>query len=1079
MTHARASKIMTLGAIGVLSITGLTGLEGALPNSATAASGVTWAAIAPVLSRNVSVMTVPPTQTPGGSVTSDNLNIPDGPVMGNGDVTVAVGGTAAAQTYTMTTTDFWYKTFPVVVGSVTVNTPGFDGSASYRQEQDPGLAEVRSSFSEGTQALTVRSLTAATANLTVIQLTNPNSTPISGVSLVTKAGSIGTNYSLPITAGVDTTNGTAWVTRTTDVSGNPWIARDALATRVVGAASTVAATSASSATTTLTVGGNATVTVVVAVGGGHNSTSFLSDARTLANSQTTSTVSTAITNHRTWWQNFWTKGAAIDLGGGPVERYWYTSLYVLASANRTGQSLPGMQNIQTEDHNAWDGGWWANYDLQNTYLGVYSAGHSELSDPYDAALAQYLPTSYVHAGAADGSKGALVMGTIGPGGQDRITTDLGMNGNAAWLAMNMVNHWNTTRNASWANSSAYPWMLAAAHYWDQNLVLDATGTYNITNSAQNEGSTYVMNPIGDLSWLRALYATLLDMNTAGAVSSSPSDVSLWTTELAHLAPLPTFTYNGHTDYKATQDAPGFYGGDANPVNPATFAPVLGLGSSASELQALRNTIYDLGDNANIWYQQNSFAWIYPAAARAGLPDVFSRMSAYLTGRDGESARMQGNGTVVQTNGGGETFGSIETVNSMMLSSYDGELRFFPAWPAAHDASFTSIAATGAFTVSGAIAGGTVQTATVTSEQGQTLKVAQPWPSATITITDTAGGSPVIGSSSTVTASTTAGHSYSVAFSGGTKPAVDLATEATPSASSTISTGDWWTGYAIDGQTGSQPSTLGWTSSSNLTVDHSEYYQLDFGSTKSFNRVGLWPRSDSGNVGQGFPRSYSVSVSSDGSTWTTVATGAAAAVPSTAVVLHLLPQSARYVRVMGQSLRANPNDSNQYRMQFAEVGVYNDSSTPTDLARSSTASASSSVSAAPLWQLSNVNDGILVSSGSVNGWSSSATLNSDHSEWVGFDLGATKTFSEVDLYPRTDGVNAGYGMPSEVVIGISADGVTWTTVTDVMVTSPSSTPIYVSVGQQSARYLRTTGVHLVANPNDISQYRMQFAEVEVG
>ena len=211
----------------------------------------------------------------------------------------------------------------------------------------------------------------------------------------------------------------------------------------------------------------------------------------------------------------------------------------------------------------------------------------------------------------------------------------------------------------------------------------------------------------------------------------------------------------------------------------------------------------------------------------------------------------------------------------------------------------------------------------------------------------------------------------------------------------------------------------------------------------------------------------------------MATGAAAAVPSTAVVLHLLPQSARYVRVTGQSLRANPNDSNQYRMQFAEVGVYNDSSTPTDLARSSTASASSSVSAAPLWQLSNVNDGILVSSGSVNGWSSSATLNSDHSEWVGFDLGATKRFREVDLYPRTDGVNAGYGMPSEVVIGTSADGVTWTTVADVMVTSPSPIPVYVSVGQQSARYLRTTGVHLVANPNDISQYRMQFAEVEVG
>ena len=81
MTQARASKIMTLGAVGVLAIAGLTGLDAALPNSTTAASGVNWAVIAPVHSRNVSVITLTPTQTPGGSVTSDNLNIPDGTVM--------------------------------------------------------------------------------------------------------------------------------------------------------------------------------------------------------------------------------------------------------------------------------------------------------------------------------------------------------------------------------------------------------------------------------------------------------------------------------------------------------------------------------------------------------------------------------------------------------------------------------------------------------------------------------------------------------------------------------------------------------------------------------------------------------------------------------------------------------------------------------------------------------------------------------------------------------------------------------------------------------------------------------------
>ena len=97
------------------------------------------------------------------------------------------------------------------------------------------------------------------------------------------------------------------------------------------------------------------------------------------------------------------------------------------------------------------------------------------------------------------------------------------------------------------------------------------------------------------------------MNAAGAVTPSASDVALWRTELANLAPLPNFTANGRTNLEATQDTPGFCGGDANPVNGATFAPVLGLGSAAATLQARRNTIYDLGENASIGKQSNSFA----------------------------------------------------------------------------------------------------------------------------------------------------------------------------------------------------------------------------------------------------------------------------------------------------------------------------------------------------------------------------------------------------------------------------------------------------------------------------------------
>ena len=742
-----------------------------------------WSTVSPILQRNTSVLSSPPTQTPGVNVTSNYLNIPDGPFMGNGDVTAAIGGTAASQTYTMTTTDFWNGDHPAVVGSMTVNTPGFDSSAGYRQEQDPGLAEVRSTFTEGAQGLKIRSLTAATANTMVVQLTNTGSTAINGMTLATKAGSVGTNFALPITNGVDASRGTAWVTRTTDVSGSLWVARDALVTRVVDGTSSVAVTSSSAVTTTLSLAAGTTVNVVVAVGGGHNSTSYLTDAQNNATGQTDATIGSLITAHQAWWKSFWMNGATVDLGGGPVEKYWYSSLYMLASANRTGHEMPGMQMIQTEDNNLWGGAWVANYDIENPYLGVYSANHPELTDSYDAGINQYLPTAYNYAGDASGAKGAAVPTVMAPDGQLRGSTDKGMKGNAAFLATVFVNHWNYTRDATWA-PTAYPWMLATAHWWDQHLVKDASGVYNVQGSAQNELSNYTLNPTGDLSYLRGLYAALIDMNAAGAVTSSASDLALWKTELANLAPLPTFTTNGHTDFKATQDAPGFYGRDANPVNGATFAPVLGLGSPAATLQALRNTIYDLGAdaNGNIWYQGNSFAWIYPAAARAGLPDIFNRMTATLGGRPGRPTQLRANGTVAQGGGGAETLGSVETVDQMLLSSYDGVLRLFPAWTYGRAASFSNMGTVGGFTVSSSMTTRGLQATTVVSKKGQPLNIAQAWPGATTTIVDVAGGKPVSGSTATVTSSTTAGHSYTVTFRGGTAPKIDLAPAAKASAS---------------------------------------------------------------------------------------------------------------------------------------------------------------------------------------------------------------------------------------------------------------------------------------------------------
>jgi hypothetical protein len=890
-------------------------LGGAVTASAQIVNSNNWATVQPILNRNIVSLTTPPTQVPGVTVSTNGLNLTDGAVLGNGHITAAIGGNAGEQTYNITTTDFYNQTLPKMVGSVSVVIPGFNASANYLQQQDPGLGEVRSIFSEGTQSVKMRSIVAATANLLVIQLTNTGSSTITGVAIVTQPGTFASNDSLPATVGVQTSNNTTYITRTTAVSGNPFQASAALATYLPDGSLTASVLSSTQVGNSVNVPANATVNIVVGIGGGLNSTTYLNDAITLANAQTDATVASLIAAHETWWQNFWMSGATVNLGGGPMEQYWYTSLYWLASFNRTGNEMAGMLGFQTEDQNGY-AGWSTDYNTEDTYLGVFSAGHPELAGAYFVGINQYLPEGYVLAGNSSGADGVLSDSGIGPGAQNAIpSTDWGMEGDAAWLATVYVNYWNYTRNATWAAQTAYPWLVAVAHFWDQNLVY-ANGVYNDEHSAQEEQASYMLNAIGDLADMAAVYNTLIDMNASGAVTSSPSDLALWKTEVANLAPLPTYTANGITAYSGNQDAPngilGLYG-----INPAVWSPTIGLGSTPTAIQTMDNTIYANGSYG--WYGGNFFAWTFPASARMGLPETYSRFLAAMAGRLNEPALLRSNGTVVQAGGGSETLGSIETVDEMLLSSYDGVLRFCPAWPLARTVSFSDLGATGGFSVSSSLLGGVIGATSVVSNAGHALTIAQPFPGATITITDTTTGATTSATYSTVTASTVAGHTYNVTFTGINPPPPDLATLGTATVSSDIGSIDWFAGYANDGQTLSFPSTLGWSSSSSPTTNHTEYYELDLGSAMAFNEVDLWPRSDPGNVGLGFPASYNVQVSNDNSTWTTVATGTSSTPPTGVVVRSIPAQSARYVKVNGLSLTAQ---SGNYYMQLAEVQLFN-------------------------------------------------------------------------------------------------------------------------------------------------------------
>ncbi len=114
-----------------------------------------------------------------------------------------------------------------------------------------------------------------------------------------------------------------------------------------------------------------------------------------------------------------------------------------------------------------------------------------------------------------------------------------------------------------------------------------------------------------------------------------------------------------------------------------------------------------------------------------------------------------------------------------------------------------------------------------------------------------------------------------------------------------------------------------------------------------------------------------------------------------------------------------------------------------------------------------------------GWSSNNSLTTNHTEWIIINLGSSYQLQEVELYPRDDNGNVGYGFPVNFTIQVSPDSANWTTVsTETGYPMPTSGAVQpFSFTAQSAKYVKVQGTSLRSNPNDNNSYRMQFAEIE--
>ncbi len=726
--------------------------------------------------------------------------LPDGPLLGNGDLGVAIGAVSERQRYhglgeeggarvtTRTTTatnsperhrfwiaktDFW-KTkaiypngHPCPIAAIDLNIPAlFNGT--YEAEQRLDTAEVLHTlrttqqvedpppFTRAGATLRMRSWVAATENLLVIELsvdgqptdTNPfgptdligleaTLAPITGNEAETASGNLPDGY-WSVRKFVSTERSIALeqkpLRKTSEAAvalrlfhhrkpGLPWSRGDGWsADRFVLSPARP-------------------IVLVAAVVTDEESAEPLAEAKKRIAALTPERLETLRSAHRQWWRDFWSK-SFVDVGDPLLERYYYGSLYLMASCSRNPKFPPSLfGNWTTADGPSWQADYHLNYNHQAPWWGVFSSNHPELAEPYDAPILDYLPTARTNAQELLKVRGVYYDVGVGPRGlETSFMPDghgipgegrrmfLGQKSNAAFAAVNMFLRFYHTYDRAYAER-VYPFLAETATFWENYLVLEK-GRYVIRNDASGEvgdGGSDRNNSLS-LGLVRMLFQGMLDVSTELGVDADRH--ARWRDILKRLSDFPTVEVEGVRRIRGAEAGPA-----ASRIGPSRNntrlewmgmvwpTGVLGLGSDPAMLRMLQ-------DDARGWAESewighfNGFSITFPGAARVGYDpaDLLVKLRRQLTEFGLPNLMVFGGG------GGIENCSGVPaTINEMLLQSHDGVLRLFPVWPRDRNARFAQLRARGAFLVSAEWKDQRVRSVRLHSERGRPCVIQNPWP----------------------------------------------------------------------------------------------------------------------------------------------------------------------------------------------------------------------------------------------------------------------------------------------------------------------------------------------------------------
>ncbi len=342
------------------------------------------------------IWTVPPTRTPADHSV-------DGPLMGNGDMGVCLGGPPEALRFFLSKNDFWKlkseygSSGPRVFGSLDIVIGSMKG-ADYRVEQTIRNGVTVVLLEKDARRVQVTSWVAATDNMLVIELAALGYDIDARVSLQVSQGNGST-----VEEGQD--GPLTWAVR-------KFVHNMDIPTEAAAAMKPISR----AATTAFSLSTDSPVTLVLAMTSRFKHDEPLTHVKTRLSDFNAKDLEQLRHAHEQWWAQYWSR-SWVEIDDPILEKAYYQSLYSMAAASRDPEFPPGIFGTWvTTDSPSWAGDYHLNYNHMAPFYGLYSANRLAQADPQDAPLLDFRERGRWYAEQVTETRGVLYPVGIGPKG---------------------------------------------------------------------------------------------------------------------------------------------------------------------------------------------------------------------------------------------------------------------------------------------------------------------------------------------------------------------------------------------------------------------------------------------------------------------------------------------------------------------------------------------------------------------------------------------------------------------------------------------------------------------------------------